>query len=186
MSREYPHSFASLDFLTDDNDHFLYAGFFDDTTTKIFPDAELNAAHFTARLPLLAVLGADNVLVKVPRDKNAIQKAFITVALDVRWRRAVAVLVAILVGQVIAVGVVKYMCWNVFLRDHDSFLALAVLLKTTVGKVQGRSTALGEELASFLDREGVKMRYGTRAKGQYREVDLADDVEDRFPNVQYQ
>jgi len=165
MSREYAHSYASLDFLTDDGTHFLYAGFLDDTTTELSPETELNATHFTARLPLLAVLGAENVLAKAPRDNSTTEKLFITVALEVRWRRAIAVLVAIFVGQVIAIGVVKYMCWNVFLRDHDSFLALAVLLKTTVGKVQGRSTALGKELASCLDGKGVKMRYGTRDKG---------------------
>lgn len=129
---------------------------------RFLPETELDAAHFTARL---AVLGADNVLAKVPRDNSTTEKLFVTVALEVRWRRAIAVLVAILVGQVIAVGVVKYMCWNVFLRDHESFLALAVLLNTTAGKVQGRSTTLGKESASCLDGKGVKMRYGTRYKG---------------------
>ncbi|CUS15094.1 unnamed protein product [Tuber aestivum] len=148
-------------------------------------EAELYAAHLAARLPLLAIIGADSQLPKVTREKGASEQPFISVALEVKWTRTIVVLVSILIGQLLAVAVVKFMCRNVFLRDHDSFLSLARILKTSMQKVEGRSAGNGKDLATFLDGEGVRMRYGTRAREDYLEVDLWDDVQNWFPDSLY-
>jgi hypothetical protein len=72
-------------------------------------------------------------------------------------------------------------------RDHDSHLAVAVLLRRAVDAAGGRSVDTGEELAARLGKKGVGMRYGTRRGegGGWREVDLWDDVEGSFPSGDY-
>jgi hypothetical protein len=148
-------------------------------------EAKLYAAHLAARLPLLAVIGADIQLPKVTREKGASERPFISVALEVKWRRAVAVLVSLFVGQLIAIAVVKIICRNVFLRDHDSFLSTARLLRTSMQKVEGLSMAPGKEIAEQLYSKDVVLRYGTREKGDCYELDLCDDSTGRFPDAVY-
>lgn len=77
------------------------------------------------------------------------------------------------------------------MRDHDSFLAAARLLCTTVNAVgEGGSAVRGEELAERV-REAAGLggiRYGTRrvvrdeeGNRERLEVDLWNDVERVFP-----
>lgn len=155
------------------------------------PDhAELYAAHLTARVPLLPIIGADSQgqLQKATHEFGASERPFISVVLEVKWTRAAGVLVGIICGQIVAIAIVKRMCRNIFLRDHDSFLSVARLLRTVTGEVKGRSTETGKELAAALDKELVrkrgdsKLRYGTRNRGgEYYEADMWLDVNNEFP-----
>ncbi|RVD80415.1 uncharacterized protein DFL_008312 [Arthrobotrys flagrans] len=153
---------------------------------KVSSYAELYAAHLAARLPLLAIIGAETKLPKVPRDMGASERPFVNVVLEVRWPRAIGVLAAISVGQLVVIAVVIFACRKVFIRDHDSYLSIARLMKTAMEKVEGNSTDTGRELAEHLGNKEVRMRYGTRLKesGIY-EVDLWNDVDKSFPNAMY-
>jgi hypothetical protein len=96
------------------------------------------------------------------------------------------VLAAILLGHLLAIGVVSFTCKGVLIRDHDSYLSVARLLRTAVSTIEGRSTDSGKELADRIsdgaaEVNGAGMRYGTRTKsnkdGRQRvEVDLWYDV----------
>lgn len=161
---------------------------------KAAEEVELYAAHLAARLPLLPVIGADSQLPKVTRDPGASERPYVAVALEVKWRRTAGVLIGILFGQIIAIAVVKWMCQKVFLRDHDSFLSVSRLLRTAMldlkkgSSVKAVSTANGEELAAALDERlgGTRLRYGTRNRGgEFLEVDLWHDVDNRFPPASY-
>lgn len=143
---------------------------------------ELHTAHLAARLPILAIMGAERQLPRVTREQGASEKPFIVTSLEVKWPRAIGVLVAILTGQLLAVGVVFYASRGVPVRDHDSFLSLARLLRTAMNTVEGRSAHCGEDLAKSIQEP---LRYGTRRvpgkTGEEREVDLWNDVDDIFP-----
>ncbi|XP_014561713.1 hypothetical protein COCVIDRAFT_85780 [Bipolaris victoriae FI3] len=143
-------------------------------------------AHLAARLPILAILGADMQLPKVTKIPGASERLFIDVRLKVKLKEPIMVLFCIFGGQILAIGVVLFYCRKVFIRDHTSSLSIARLLKTTMEDVEGMSTCTGEELAEHLDSKGVMMRYGTRRKGDKTlEVDLWDDVEEDFPDAIY-
>ncbi|KAF2262562.1 hypothetical protein CC78DRAFT_606095 [Lojkania enalia] len=174
--RQYPGMNKNLHFMND-RDNAVHSGVEENAPRTSVPlEAELYAAHVAARLPILAIIGADSQLPRVTREKGASERPFVNTVLEVRWKRTVAVLASILAGQVIAIAVVKFMCRRVFIRDHDSYLSLARLMKTVMEKkVVGRSTDSGKDLAQFLKDEGVIMRYGTRSiEDGYYEVDLWD------------
>ncbi|KAK5663330.1 hypothetical protein OQA88_3758 [Cercophora sp. LCS_1] len=78
---------------------------------------ELQVAHLAARLPLLAIIGAEKQLPRVQLESGASEKPLIRTTLQVKWERAIAVLGAILVGQLLAVVVVFCWCRNVFVRQ---------------------------------------------------------------------
>ncbi|EUC41965.1 hypothetical protein COCMIDRAFT_29323 [Bipolaris oryzae ATCC 44560] len=148
--------------------------------------AKLHPAHLVARLPLLAILGAETQLPKVTKIAGASERLFIDVRLNVKLKEPITVLVCIFGGQVLAIGAVIFYCRNVFIRDYASSLSIARLLKKTTEDTEGMSTHTGEELAEYLDSKGVMMRYGTRRKGDEAfEVDLWNDVEDEFPDAIY-
>jgi hypothetical protein len=157
--------------------------------TPVPAEYELHTAHLAARLPILAIMGAERQLPRVTRDRGASEQPFIVTSLEVKWGRAVAVLAAILAGQLLAVGVVVYASRGLLVRDHDSVLAAARLLRTAVNTVEGGSAARGKELAEGI-REAAGpggIRYGTRrvrdeeADRERLEVDLWNDVESVFP-----
>ncbi|KAH8587889.1 hypothetical protein B0O99DRAFT_583890 [Bisporella sp. PMI_857] len=169
-----------------DMENALHTGATKDAPRVEVPaEAELYAAHLAARLPLLAIIGADIQLPKVTREQGASELPFISVVLEVKWARTIAVLVSILVGQLLAIVAVKVMCRNVFLRDHDSFFSVARLMKTAMGEVKGRSTSKGKEISGFLEGKGKLLKYGTRARGDCLEVDLWEDTQSRFPPAYY-
>jgi hypothetical protein len=109
------------------------------------------------------------------------------------------------------VGVVYVYSRGVWVRDHDSFLAIARVLTTAVVKGEGRSSDTGEKLAERIREvacpDGVPygtktpgspgkgsdtgeelvegMRYGTRKTGspgrEIYELDIWNDVDAVFP-----
>ncbi|PVH97868.1 hypothetical protein DM02DRAFT_657854 [Periconia macrospinosa] len=171
------------------NEHFannLNEGFKKSNTTDITRQANLHAAHLVARLPLLAILGADIQLPRVTLIPNALPQKFVDRKLGVSWRESIPVLVSIFVGQTLAIGTVFFYCRKVFIRDHASNLSVARLLKTTIENVNGMSTHAGDKIAEYLEKEGKMMRYGTRRNDNgVLEVDLWNDVENEFPDAVY-
>ncbi|KAH7558279.1 hypothetical protein J3E72DRAFT_370553 [Bipolaris maydis] len=155
-------------------------------TDGITFQGKLHPAHLAARLPLLAILGAEALLPKVTQAPGTPEQLFIDVRLKVKLKESITVLVCIFGGQILAISVVLFYCRNVFIRDYTSSLSVARLLKTTMEDVEGMSTSTGEELAEYLESKGVMMRYGTRRKGDETfEVGLWNDVEDEFPDAVY-
>ncbi|KAK4159958.1 hypothetical protein QBC43DRAFT_191258, partial [Cladorrhinum sp. PSN259] len=73
-------------------------------------DYELHAARLTARLPILAIIGAQRQLPRVTREHGASEQLFITTVLEVKWRQALYVLIGCLLGQLMAIGVVYWKC----------------------------------------------------------------------------
>lgn len=174
----------------DKNEHFsnyLHKAVEKDPQLGVPLTARLYAAHLAARLPLLAILGADMRLPKMTQEKNASERPFVDIKLKVDLRKPIAVLLSILVGQLLAIGIVQFVCRKVFVRDYASYLSIARLLKRAMNKVDGMSTQTGKELVKYLDHEGVMMRYGTRQKGEENlEVDLWNDVKNEFLDATYE
>jgi hypothetical protein len=152
---------------------------------------ELHTAHLAARLPILAIMGAERQLPRVPREKGATEQPFIVTSLEVKWARAAGVLAAILAGQLLAVAVVFYASRGVLLRDHDSFLSVARLMRTAVNTIEGGSAAGGKDLAESIRETAGGIRYGTRrvcdaeTKRERHEVDLWNDVDCVFCEGDY-
>jgi len=150
--------------------------------TPVTTRDELYAANIAARLPILAIMGAEEQLPRVTREEGASEKPFITTCLEVKWERAIGVLAGILVGQLIAIGVVFYASKGVAVRHHDSFFSVARLLRTAMGTVKGRSADTGEQVADSIQETAGGIRYGMRtvcddvSGRQWREVDLWNDV----------
>ncbi|KAK3291976.1 uncharacterized protein B0H64DRAFT_377535 [Chaetomium fimeti] len=110
-------------------------GFYNPTTPLPLPLAdELHAAHLTARLPLLTVMGAEMQLPRVPKHATAhpAERHLVRIALDVKWAAVVAVMGAIVLGQAVVVGVTVACCRGVILHEHDSVLPVARLLGAVV------------------------------------------------------
>jgi hypothetical protein len=160
---------------------------------------ELQVAHLTARVPILALLGAQERLPKVTLEKDASERPFITTKLEVKWDRAISTLAALLSGQVLVVGVVFWACRGVPIRDHDSYLSVARLLRTAMSSIGGGSGDSGRELAQRIQDELARraqkeedaelevsklgIRYGVRMRpnedgGESAEVDIWSDVKD--------
>jgi len=146
--------------------------------TKPVPlNFEIEIAHLVARLPILAIIGAERELPRKTRDPNATSAdAYIVTNLKVKWPRAFGILAGLVAGQVLVIGVAAVATRNVPIRDHDSLLSVARLLRTAMEKIEGRSMASGEELAECIERElrlGEGMRYGTEIVDEgTRRVDL--------------
>lgn len=163
-------------------------------------DYELHAARLTARLAILAIIGAQRQLPRMTREHGASEQPFITTILEVKWPRAIAVLTGCLVGQFLVIVVVYWKCKSVLIRDHDSYLSVARLLRTAMNKIKGISAGSGKDLADALAKELKKpsnaakgpntdLIYGTRQmskNGQdWLEVDLWTDVPDGFSKTGY-
>ncbi|KAK3349081.1 hypothetical protein B0T25DRAFT_569733 [Lasiosphaeria hispida] len=155
---------------------------------------ELHAAHLAARVPILAIIGAEQLLPKVLREAGTSERPYITTSLEVKWGRSFGVLGAILTGQLLAIAVVFYAARRVVLRDHDSYLSVARLLRTAVSSLgdestRSGSTDSGEVLAERIqENAGVKARgikYGTKTVSKQGNpdmlvVDLWHDVDEAF------
>ncbi|KAH7310850.1 hypothetical protein B0I35DRAFT_79363 [Stachybotrys elegans] len=144
----------------------------------------LQAAHVTAWLPLLSIIGAEMQLPKVTKEDGATDQPLLTFALQIQWSRAQGVLGGIMGFQLLAIALVVYSCRGVPLRD-DSYLAIGRLLRTALDEIEGKSIATGQELAKWLNEtKGLKLRYGTRSiEGEY-EVDMVN-VGGKFPDGLY-
>lgn len=146
---------------------------------------KLYVAALVARLPILSIATADNILPKTNKD-NSTQESFVHTTLEVKWTKVGVTVGAIIGGQILAVLAVLYYSRNVFIRD-DSYLSTARLLKTIMAKIENGSLGTGEQLARYFDDSlGLQIRYGTKRIGGKLVVDLSDDVdlEQRFPQDQ--
>jgi hypothetical protein len=160
---------------------------------QLLPGAELFAAHLAARLPILSLIGAERQLTKVAQALGDVETAYVKTELKVKWQKAHAVLGSISSGLVLTIVAVVWVCagMKVPVRDHNSFLSLARLLRTAVHESQSGSIDTGREvadsMAAALGRKGRMMRYGTRAldNGSVYEVDLWADVGLSFPLGMY-
>ncbi|KAL1841684.1 hypothetical protein VTJ49DRAFT_6723 [Mycothermus thermophilus] len=148
-------------------------------------EQELTAAHLAAQLPILAMIGAQEMLPRVVRDEGASEQAVIVTTLQVKWPRAIAVLAGVLAVQLLVVAVVWSLSRRVPVVDHDSVFVAARLLRTAMSTVEGGSLASGRDLAEGIGKVAGKMRYGTRriygGNEEVYEADLWEDVEDVFP-----
>lgn len=59
----------------------------------------------------------------------------------------------LVVGQTLAIAAAYLVCRKVPIRDHDSYLSVARLLRTAMNKVKGESTKSGKDLADILARD---------------------------------
>lgn len=75
----------------------------------------------------MAIVGADMTLPRVLKVEGASEQPYIKTTLQVGWDRAIAVLAAILGGEVLAVGIVCYACRTTLVRDHGSSWSVARL-----------------------------------------------------------
>ncbi|GAB1318624.1 hypothetical protein MFIFM68171_08834 [Madurella fahalii] len=135
----------------------------DDWYPKPVPaEYALHTAHLAARLPILAIMGAEQQLPRVTREKGASEQTFIVTSLEVKWGRPAGVLAAILAGQVLAVVVVSYV-------SHGVLLA-----------------ASGKDLAESIQQSAGEIRYGTRTvpndktSSERHEVDFWNGVNSVF------
>jgi hypothetical protein len=185
-AREYNSEENTLHFMNNLN-VMKYKDFGEDWYRMPVPaEYELYTAHLVARLPILAIMGAERQLPRVPRDKGAVERPFVVTSLEVKWTRAAGVLAGILAGQLLAVAVIFYTSRGVPVRDHDSFLSVARLLRTAVNTVEGGSTVSGKDLAESIGETVGEVRYGTRrvcdaeTERERHEVDLWNDVDRVF------
>ncbi|KAK5662677.1 hypothetical protein OQA88_8593 [Cercophora sp. LCS_1] len=155
--------------------------------TNVPPEAELQASQFVARVPALALAGAELRLAKEPKNPNEGIEEYVENKLDVQWTRAISISGVMLVTQLIAILFTMWMCKETLLRDHQGVLSMARLMKTMTERLGGRSVAWSEELAKVWETKMVI--YGTRkvadAPGDVYEVDLWDDVVAKFPEGDY-
>ena len=149
----------------------------------------LDVAHLTARLPILPIISAEMRLPRILRDPGESAEPFVLTSLEVKWTRAVWILVALMGGQLLMVTVVAFLTRKVPIREHDSYLTVARLMRTAMDTVEGGSMAAAEELAEIIQGKlgAHGIRYGTRMIDQgTRCVDLWEDVERKFPkDVKY-
>ncbi|KAK4113397.1 hypothetical protein N656DRAFT_616015 [Canariomyces notabilis] len=182
---EVPEGYPDIAFESPPNDWFKY---------PIHPNDELHVADSTARVPILAFLGAEERLARVTLEKDAFERTFSMTKLEVKWDRAISTLAALLAGQVLVIGVVFWACRGVPIRDHDSYLSVARLLRTAMDSVEGGSSDSGRELAQRIQDEltrraqnedaevsKLEIRYGLRTRpnedgGELAEVDIWSDV----------
>ncbi|EMR69802.1 hypothetical protein UCREL1_3176 [Eutypa lata UCREL1] len=81
-----------------------------DPRLSVTGEAELYAAHLAARLPVLAVIGAERQLPKTTREPGASQRPVVHTSLEVKWNRVIGVLIGILVGHLVAIAIVIFGC----------------------------------------------------------------------------
>ncbi|KAM7205172.1 hypothetical protein V8F20_003309 [Naviculisporaceae sp. PSN 640] len=131
---------------------------------------EVEAAHLTAQLPILSIIGAETQLPRVTKEEGASEQPFTQTRLQVKWHYVAISLVCI---QVILMSLVFAVCWickksGVPLPDHDSYLAVAWLFKRAMGQggveMNSAGTGNGERLAAALERDGG-LRYKTASDG---------------------
>ncbi|KAK3985424.1 hypothetical protein QBC44DRAFT_275230 [Cladorrhinum sp. PSN332] len=127
-------------------------------------EEELFVAHLAARLPILTLIGAQSQLPRTTKEKGASEKPFVRTALEVKWPRAIAVVIAINAGALLAVFVIYWGCRSVLIPDkgRDSKLTVARFLYGFVGRSLERTTSVdtGKEMAKEM--KDVRLMYGVR------------------------
>ena len=144
----------------------------------------LKAAHLAARLPILAIIGAQLHLPHVFLDSEASESVILT-RIEVKWKRVAAIGRGLMVVIIVLIVLVKFLTRNVPIPEHDdSYLAMARLLRTAVNQVEGRSGASGDELVrnihEKLETDGVRSGE-RRADETTRYLDLWEDIDGKFP-----
>ncbi|EGS21200.1 uncharacterized protein CTHT_0030460 [Thermochaetoides thermophila DSM 1495] len=154
-----------------------------------FNGYEVSAANIMARVPILTLIGAEKILPRVTLLKGATEQHTVVSTLDVKWGRAATTLAALTAGQAIAVVIAWFASRGILLRDHDSFLSIGRIFRTAMTKIEGTpeggSLASGRQLADAIQKSAYppgKIRYGTRKKMDWYELDLWDDVDYFFPD----
>jgi hypothetical protein len=155
---------------------------------EVQPNSGLYAAHFIGRLPILAILAGEMKLGRVTRDNGASERQFVNTSAEVRWKGAFCLLGAILGVLMLLIATVIIWCRHVFVREDDSYLSAARLLKSAMENVKKGSVATGSDIAEHLGENGMRMRYGARKRSRKIEmyvVDLSEDATLPFPRGQY-
>jgi len=149
-------------------------------TSEFERHVRLFVANLVARMPVLAIAGADNQLPQVSRDGNK-QRPYVITTLEVKWEFVALSVAAIIVGQVFVITVVLHYCRRVHIQD-DSYLSVAHLLGTLVAKVDGGSLRSGKEFAACLDSLKPGFIYGrsNQMNGYKLVVDVPGDLERSF------
>ena len=129
-------------------------------------DALVEVTHVMARLPILAVVGAEGELPTAPLVNESSVVVTIHTKLEVRWDRAIGVLAAILGGQLVFTAVVLFWCKQVFIPDYRSQVSTANLLKTVIGPAKLSGVEKMSELAAILGAEGKPLEYQTKTDEQ--------------------
>lgn len=127
-----------------------------------------DVAHLAARLPILAVVGADGELPLMQLSNETSPVTIVHTKLGVRWDRAIGVLAAILGGQVLVSIAVLYLCRQTFVPDYRSQVSTANLLKTIVASAELSGVEKMAELAAVLGVEGRSLAYRARRDEQGR------------------
>ncbi|KAK3349541.1 hypothetical protein B0T25DRAFT_504738 [Lasiosphaeria hispida] len=118
--------------------------------------------HLVARLPILAMVGAEGELPKIKLVNESSTVETVYTKLGVRWERAISVLVAILGGQIVVSAAVLFWCKQVFIPDYRSPVSTANLLKTIVGPAELSGVEEMSELATILEAEKKPIEYRSK------------------------
>jgi hypothetical protein len=151
----------------------------DSALTTLLTDLELsypssfyfipqNMAHIAARLPILAVVGADGELPTMQLSNETSAVVIINTKLGVKWDRAIGVLEAILGGQLVVSAAVLYWCKQTFVPDYRSQVSAANLLKAIVGSAKLSGVENMSELAAIIGAEGKSLVYQAKRDAQGR------------------
>jgi hypothetical protein len=158
-------------------------GYVSGLTPEMTAESEHLVAHHTARLPMLALLGAEMKLPKVAKEEGATPRPYVTIALQIRWDRALGVLWAIFSGEILTVIVVVAVCRRTPIPNRNQ-LTSAWLLKSVSMHLTSEGSSAGET--------AVRLRYGARLGsdgiyelGLWRVDEEGNGVEDGFPQGQY-
>ncbi|KAK4443860.1 hypothetical protein QBC34DRAFT_361207 [Podospora aff. communis PSN243] len=140
-------------------------------------EGERRAAQIVARLPMYHIISADMLLPKEPLTVGASPRSYIQRTLEVKWDRAIAVLLAIFVGELLAISVVYYACRKVLVRDHESYLSIARLLMEYLEQpeAKGRSVDTGRELTEQMKHAKLRYKAVRTADGALRVTLLGQD-----------
>ncbi|KAH6847530.1 hypothetical protein B0I37DRAFT_397674 [Chaetomium sp. MPI-CAGE-AT-0009] len=131
-------------------------------------------AHLAARLPILAVVGADGELPLMQLSDASSAVTIVNTKLGVKWNRAIGVLGAILGGQLLVSAGVLYWCKHTFVPEYRSQVSTANLLKTVVGSAELSGVEKISELATILGGGGRSLKYKAKrdAKGEWCGAEL--------------
>lgn len=125
---------------------------------------EVYVAHLAARLPILGFVGAQRQLPKITKEKGASEKPFIRTVLQVKWRRAMAVMIAINASAVFVILAVYLACRKVMIpnKGRDSPLLTARFLNEFIAGSSGKTTGV-DTMREIAERtKNVRLRYETR------------------------
>lgn len=156
-----------------------------DPITNITPEFEVRAADIAARHPVLALIGAQNSLPRIPLEEGASEQAVIITTLQVKWDRAIGVLSAVLGLQFLAIVITAIVTRRVPVLDHQSYFAVARLMRTAMNSIETGPIARQAQLTESIGYRSSSIRYGTRQvtgeNADIYQLDVWNDVENVFP-----